>query len=198
MVPVAGRFFHPSCVLCLLRWWATLAGMNDVSDRLAPLAVRLGELLSRRGLTIAVAESCTGGWIAKTLTDVPGSSGWVDRGFVTYSNAAKREMLGVGSAVLETQGAVSEATVLEMVAGVLARSRAQVATAVSGVAGPGGGSTDKPVGTVWIAWAVPGRPHWAERHWFAGDRERVRRQTVRLALEGLISALDEPDAEPDG
>ena len=169
--------------------------MTDPVDPFTPLAARLGDLLLRRGLMLATAESCTGGWIAKAATDVAGSSAWLDRGFVTYSNSAKEEMLGVRAETLAAQGAVSESTVLEMVAGVLARSRAQVAVAVSGIAGPGGGGPDKPVGTVWLAWSVPGRAPWAERRWLAGDRDRVRRQTVRLALEGLIAALADPEGE---
>jgi nicotinamide-nucleotide amidase len=144
---------------------------------------------------LATAESCTGGWIAKAATDVAGSSAWLERGFVTYSNAAKEEMLGVRAETLVAHGAVSGPTVLEMVAGALERSRAQVAVAVSGIAGPGGGNSEKPVGTVWLAWSVPGRAPWAERRWLAGDRDRVRRQTVRLALEGLVAALADPGGE---
>lgn len=166
-------------------------------DPLDTLAARLGDLLRQRGLALATAESCTGGWIAKTATDIPGSSAWLECGFVTYSNAAKQAMLGVRAETLEAHGAVSAATVLEMVAGAVARSRAQVAVAVSGIAGPGGGSADKPVGTVWLAWAVPGRAPWAQRHRFAGEREAVRRQTVQCALEGLIGALDAPPRGDD-
>jgi nicotinamide-nucleotide amidase len=167
--------------------------MADSHDPLFPLAARLGELLVRRGLKLATAESCTGGWIAKSATDVPGSSAWLECGFVVYSNTAKIDLLGVSPETLQTRGAVSESTVLEMVAGALARARAQVAVAASGIAGPGGGSADKPVGTLWLAWSVPGRAPWAEHYWLAGDRERVRRQTVRLALDGLIDALADPD-----
>ncbi len=170
--------------------------MTDPRDPIASLAARLGEVLLRRGLRLATAESCTGGWIAKAATDIPGSSDWLERGFVAYSNASKEELLGVRAETLAAHGAVSEHTVLEMVAGTLERSRAQVAVATSGIAGPGGGSPEKPVGTVWLAWSVPGREPWAERHWLAGDRERVRRQTVRLALEGLIAAL--AVADPGG
>lgn len=165
-----------------------------MTDPLYPLAARLGELLRRRGLFLATAESCTGGWICKAVTDVPGSSGWLDRGFVTYSNASKEEMLGVRAATLASHGAVSEQTVLEMVAGALAKSRAQVAVATSGIAGPDGGSPDKPVGTVWLAWSVPGRGGWAQRRDLAGDRDLVRRQAAQLALAGLVAALAAPDA----
>ena len=163
-----------------------------MTDSLDILAARLGELLRQRGLTLATAESCTGGWIAKTATDIAGSSDWLDCGFVTYSNGAKQAMLGVRAETLAAHGAVSEATVLEMAAGAIARSSAQAAVATSGIAGPGGGSADKPVGTVWLAWSLPDRPPWAERHRFDGDRDSVRRQSVHCALAGLIRALAHP------
>ena len=160
-----------------------------MTESLDPLATRLGELLLAQGLRLTAAESCTGGWIAKVATDIAGSSAWFDRGFVTYSNAAKTEMLGVRAATLAAHGAVSEAVVLEMVAGALAHSLAQVAVAVSGIAGPGGGSADKPVGTVWFAWSVPGAPPWARRLQFAGERGEVRHQAVRFAIEALVERL---------
>jgi nicotinamide-nucleotide amidase len=158
-------------------------------DNLDALAGRLGERLLAAGRMAATAESCTGGWIAKTLTDIAGSSAWFDRGFVTYTNAAKQDLLGVRADTLATQGAVSEATVREMVAGALARSRADVAVAVSGIAGPGGGSPEKPVGTVWLAFGARGGPARAERFRFDGDREAVRRQAVARALQGLDELL---------
>ncbi|HYN77077.1 MAG TPA: nicotinamide-nucleotide amidase [Lamprocystis sp. (in: g-proteobacteria)] len=158
-------------------------------ERLDPIAARLGALLMARGLRLVAAESCTGGWIAKVVTDIAGSSAWFDRGFVTYSNAAKADMLGVRAQTLDTHGAVSEPVVLEMVAGALGRSQAQVAVAVSGVAGPGGGSGDKPVGTVWFAWSIPDGPPLTQRLQFAGDRDEVRHQAVRVALEGLLERL---------
>ena len=157
-----------------------------MTESLDPLAVRLGALLHARGLRLATAESCTGGWIAKVVTDIAGSSAWFDRGFVTYSNAAKADLLGVATHTLQTHGAVSELVVLEMAVGALARSQAQVAVAVSGIAGPDGGSEDKPVGTVWFAWAVPGAPPWARCLQFAGNRGEVRHQAVRVAIEGLL------------
>ena len=150
------------------------------------LARRVGEALAARGLWLATAESCTGGWIAEAVTAIAGSSGWFDRGFVTYSNAAKADMLGVRDDTLESHGAVSEATVGEMAAGALARSRADLAVAVSGVAGPGGGSAAKPVGTVCLAWARRGAPTATTTVHLAGDRNAVRRQTVRLALQGVL------------
>ena len=150
------------------------------------LARQVGEALAARGLWLATAESCTGGWIAEAVTAIAGSSGWFDRGFVTYSNAAKTDMLGVRGETLDTHGAVSEATVSEMAAGALARSRADLAAAVSGVAGPGGGSAAKPVGTVCLAWARRGAPTATTTVHLAGDRAAVRRQTVLLALRGVL------------
>jgi nicotinamide-nucleotide amidase len=139
---------------------------------------------------LATAESCTGGWIAKTLTDVAGSSAWFERGFVTYHNRAKVEMLGVSTDTLARYGAVSEAVVREMAQGALAHSGAELAVSVSGVAGPGGGTAAKPVGTVWLAWARAGAATRATDFVFEGDREAVRRQAVEAALVGLLEGLD--------
>ena len=150
------------------------------------LARRVGEALANRRLWLATAESCTGGWIAEAVTAIAGSSGWFDRGFVTYSNDAKADMLGVRATTLETHGAVSEATVSEMAAGALDRSRADLAVAVSGVAGPGGGSPAKPVGTVCLAWARRDGPTGVVTVHLDGDRAAVRRQTVILALQGIL------------
>lgn len=158
-------------------------------DSLESLARRLGECLLARALLLVSAESCTGGWVAKTVTDIAGSSQWFDRGFVTYSNAAKQEVLGVDAGVLDAHGAVSEPVVRAMVAGALARSRAQVAVAISGIAGPGGGTLDKSVGTVWCAWGVPVGGISARRYCFAGDREAVRRASVEAVLVGLLERL---------
>ncbi len=153
------------------------------------LAEDVGAALKRRGLMLATAESCTGGWIAEAITMVPGSSEWFERGFVTYTYISKREMLGVREATLERHGAVAEEVVLEMAQGALARSHAQVAMAVSGVAGPGGGTPEKPVGTVCTAWGIhDGAPRAETRH-FSGDREAVRRQSVEHALKGLLALL---------
>ena len=135
---------------------------------------------------VAAAESCTGGWIAKTLTDTPGSSSTFERGFVTYSNQAKQEMLGVNPVTLEKHGAVSEQTVVEMAQGALQRSRANISIAVSGVAGPAGGSQKKPVGTVWFAWSATGFPTKTRCHRYSGNRDSIRHQSVRQALLGLI------------
>ena len=158
---------------------------------LAALAARLGERLQSGGLRMATAESCTGGGIAAALTEVAGSSSWFDRGFVTYSNASKTELLGVPAALLQAQGAVSEAVVSAMTAGVLARNPAvDVAVAVSGIAGPGGGTPQKPVGTVCLAWQRRGRAPVARTVRFPGDRDAVRGATVVLALEGLLLLLE--------
>lgn len=161
--------------------------MDDAA--LAAVARRLGTLLVARGWRMATAESCTGGWIAKTLTDIAGSSDWFESGFVTYSNRAKAVALGVGEALLAEHGAVSEEVVRAMAAGARGRTGCEAAVAVSGIAGPDGGSAEKPVGLVWFAWALPERS-WSERRIFAGDREAVRRASVRFALECLSAALE--------
>jgi nicotinamide-nucleotide amidase len=137
---------------------------------------------------MATAESCTGGWIAKVLTDAAGSSQWFDGGIVAYSNAAKTALLGVSAATLAAHGAVSEETVRAMAEGARERFGAQLAVAVSGIAGPTGGTPDKPVGTVHFGWAAPGRVT-AARRVFSGGREAVRRQTVALALERLVDLV---------
>ncbi|MBT7307554.1 MAG: nicotinamide-nucleotide amidohydrolase family protein [Gammaproteobacteria bacterium] len=156
-------------------------GINSVEQILQKLSHQLLE----RGWKVAAAESCTGGWIAKLLTDLPGSTAWFERGFVTYSNEAKVDMLGLSAATLQQHGAVSEATVKEMVAGALDHSHADLAVAVSGIAGPSGGSVDKPVGLVWFGWQRrDGRCHCESRQ-FEGGRDAVRAQTVWVALKGL-------------
>jgi nicotinamide-nucleotide amidase len=157
--------------------------------RLYELAAEVGAALKARGLTLATAESCTGGWIGEAVTAVPGSSDWYERGFVTYTNVAKREMLGVAADLLEKFGAVSEETVKAMVAGALANSHAQIAVAVSGIAGPAGGTPAKPVGTVCIAWGKSAGVPVAETRHFAGDREAVRRQSVERALAGVLELI---------
>lgn len=150
------------------------------------LARRMGESLRAQRQTLATAESCTGGWIAKVITDLPGSSEWFDGGIVAYSYEAKQAFLGVHPQTLETHGAVSRETAIEMVSGALAHTGAQVAVAVTGIAGPGGATAGKPVGTVWIAWKRRGGYPRARVFHFDGDREAVRRQTVLRALEGLL------------
>jgi nicotinamide-nucleotide amidase len=158
------------------------------------LAEEVGEALKARGLMLATAESCTGGWVAEAVTMVPGSSDWFERGFVTYTYISKREMLGVDGDILERHGAVSEEVVRQMVSGALERSHAQVAVALSGVAGPGGGTPDKPVGTVCFAWALKGGVSRVETTRFLGDREGVRRQAVEHALRGMLAQLPAREA----
>jgi len=161
------------------------------------LARDLGARLANAGWVLTTAESCTGGGIAAAVTEIAGSSGWFDRGFVTYSNQAKIDLLGVSEATLAAHGAVSEATVREMAHGALTRGRAQLAVAVSGVAGPGGGSAQKPVGTVWLAWATSDGVH-ARRFQFEGDRAAVRRQAVVEALRGAVETLEKLATGPSG
>jgi nicotinamide-nucleotide amidase len=160
------------------------------ADKLATLATRVGAKLRAKRLMLTTAESCTGGWVAQAVTSVAGSSTWFERGFVTYSDAAKREMLGVRKRTLAVHGAVSEETAREMAIGALAHSGAQVALAITGIAGPGGGSPEKPLGMVCFAWAVTdGKINVQTRH-FKGDRESVRRQSVIAALQGAVELLD--------
>ena len=153
------------------------------------LAAQVGGALKAHGLMLATAESCTGGGVAQAITDVAGSSAWFERGFITYSNLSKQQMLGVSEATLNQRGAVSEATVREMVAGALANSTAQVAVGVSGIAGPDGGTPDKPVGTVWFAWGIKHGATHAQRHQINGNRVAVRAQATRIALQGVIDLL---------
>lgn len=152
-------------------------------------AQQLGEALAERGFMLASAESCTGGWIGQAVTAVAGSSAWYDRGFVTYSNHAKQQMLGVQSATLTQYGAVSEQTAQEMAAGAIKMSDAQLAVAVTGVAGPTGGSKEKPVGMVCFAWASRQGFARSKTHFFSGNREAVRRQAVGTALQGILKLL---------
>ncbi len=149
----------------------------------------ISQTLLTRGWMLATAESCTGGLIAAACTELAGSSQWFERGFVSYSNAAKTELLGVPAELIEQHGAVSEPVARAMAEGAVAHSAAQVSVAVTGIAGPTGGSRDKPVGTVWLGWHVAGRTH-SELRRFAGDRAAVRTQTVRHALRKLNDLLD--------
>jgi nicotinamide-nucleotide amidase len=154
------------------------------------LAETLGNQLNLHHWQLAAAESCTGGGICQALTDIPGSSNWFDRGFVTYSNAAKISMLGVGQETLERYGAVSRETALEMVSGVLTHCKADLAIAVTGIAGPSGGTPEKPVGTVFIAWQQRGQAGRCVKHLFAGDRQAVRQQVIQFCLQQLIEYTD--------
>lgn len=153
---------------------------------LEALAMELGEAMQAAGLMLVTAESCTGGWVGQVATSVPGSSKWFERGFITYTNQAKREMLDVPTEVLARYGAVSIQCARAMVAGALTKSHAQVALAITGIAGPGGGSEEKPVGTVCFAWQHTGDEPVTAQHHFEGDRAAVRRQAVAQALKGAL------------
>ena len=152
------------------------------------LSRRLGELLAAAGARVTTVESCTGGGVAHAITAVAGSSAWFEYGFVTYANGAKSKLVGVDPEVIRRYGAVSEPVVQQMASGALGAAGADLAVAVSGIAGPGGGTADKPVGTVWFAWARADGGVTTARRVFGGDRAAVRQQSVRLALEGLIDS----------
>lgn len=158
---------------------------NELKAKIADLA----DVLKDRNLKVATAESCTGGMIAAALTELPGASDWVDRGFVTYNNTAKHEMLGVSQSILEKYGAVSNDCVAQMVVGALKNSNAQVAVAVSGIAGPGGEEPGKPVGTVFLGWGLKDEMPNIIRFHFEGDRQHVREQCVEEAVNGLLDLL---------
>ena len=153
------------------------------------LAAQVGGALKAHGLMMVTAESCTGGGVAHALTEISGSSSWFDRGFITYSNESKREQLDVQEGTLLQHGAVSEAVVREMVAGALRHSHAQVALAVSGIAGPSGGTQEKPVGTVWFAWGFKGGASVAQLHHLHGNRSEIRAHSVRISLHGVLDLL---------
>ncbi len=162
-------------------------------DLTSKLTGQLAQLLQSRGLMLCTAESCTGGLIAAACTERAGSSLWFERGFVSYSNASKTDLLGVPPDLIARHGAVSQEVARAMAAGALAHARAELAVAVTGVAGPGGGSADKPVGTVWLAWALGSQVRTELRH-FEGDRSAVRQATVARALQGLIEMLQTSQA----
>jgi nicotinamide-nucleotide amidase len=167
-----------------------VTGAAGTDRRLAALAARVGARFAAAGQRLTTAESCTGGWISKALTDIPGSSAWFETGYVTYGNGAKTRLLGVPEALLARHGAVSEAVVAAMARGALARAAADAAVAVSGIAGPDGGTPGKPVGTVWFAWARRsgrGVRLRTRRLRFTGDREAVRRKAVAAALAGVLA-----------
>ncbi len=164
-----------------------------VDEELERLAADVGLALQSAGLRLVTAESCTGGWVGEAVTAIAGSSAWFDRGFITYSNAAKREVLGVAAATLSQHGAVSEETAREMALGALKQSLAQISVAITGVAGPGGGSADKPVGTVCFAWAKNDAALRSERRLLKGDRTEVRRQSVLIALRGILGLCSQDE-----
>ncbi|MGC3872774.1 CinA family protein [Halomonas sp. GXIMD04776] len=158
-------------------------------EELLKLSERLGDACRRQTATVTTAESCTGGGVAAAITDIAGSSDYFETGYITYANVSKMRLLKVSKSMLEGYGAVSQETVEAMVKGACLESGADIGVAVSGIAGPDGGSDEKPVGTVWFAWGDASRQH-AERHVFEGDRLQVRHQAVRVALEGLIDWLE--------
>jgi nicotinamide-nucleotide amidase len=174
--------------------WRCLSWEKDssmVDAELNRLAERAGRVLQGAAMLLASAESCTGGWVGEVLTSIPGSSAWYERGFITYSNDAKREMLGVSERTLREHGAVSEETAREMALGALKHSRAQAALAVTGVAGPGGGTPEKPVGMVCFAWAIKDRALVSTTRQLQGDRAAVRQQSVAIALQGFLQLIEQ-------
>jgi len=163
--------------------------MSPSEQELRDLAEELGDCFKARGVKLASAESCTGGWLAKVITDIPGSSEWFTGSVVCYSNESKQSLLGVAENTLNEFGAVSGETVLELADGLFAHTDADVAVSVSGIAGPGGGSDDKPVGLVWLSWGKRGKSVFARPFNFAGDREAVRKQSIAQALHCLLDLL---------
>jgi nicotinamide-nucleotide amidase len=160
-----------------------------MDDTLSNLAIELGAALKARGYMLALAESCTGGMVAQAVTSIAGSSTWFDRGFVTYSNQAKIEMLGVSSKTLETYGAVSEQIANEMAVGALKSSQAQLTGSITGIAGPEGGTAEKPVGTVCFAWAEANKPTFTSTKYFQGNRQEIRQQACIALMQGLVNRL---------
>ncbi len=158
-------------------------------DDITAIAQKMGRACKRRKVMVATAESCTGGGVAAAITRISGSANWFDRGFVTYHNDAKKQMLGVKQRTLKQHGAVSEEVAREMAAGALRESQADVSVAVTGIAGPTGAAPGKPVGTVWFAWAAKGEPVQSSCLRFKGDRHEVRRQAVAMALQGIVDLL---------
>ena len=171
---------------------ARLLSFAEAVHRLVQRAKLLGQQLVEQQLKLVLAESCTGGWVAKICTDVPGSSGWLDYGIVSYSNSAKQQLLGVSAHTLESKGAVSQETALEMAHGVIGGNPGRMAIAITGIAGPGGGSDQKPVGLVCFAWALGKRWSESESIIFKGNREAVREQSVEFAIEGALRRLSIP------
>lgn len=160
------------------------------------LSLAVGQALKKHGSMVVTAESCTGGMIAEALTSVSGSTAWFDRSYITYSYESKKEMLGVQELTIQKKGAVSQACVEEMVIGALQQSHAKVSVACSGIAGPSGGTLDKPVGTVWLAWAMQGQEVVSQVFLFAGDRQAVREQTTQAALQGILSLVEQDQVLP--
>lgn len=173
--------------------WNAYSYMSpNTAQALTSLATQIGEILQTHHMLLATAESCTGGGLAEVITRIAGSSAWFERGFITYSSSAKQDLLGVKEDTLETLGAVSKKAALEMAKGALVHSPAQLSIAITGIAGPEGGSAEKPVGTVWIAWGAKHSKCIAQSFQFSGDREAVRHQAIYAALMGLLSVLTTP------
>lgn len=165
--------------------------ISDINQDSSDLAVKVGERLVQCGLLLVTAESCTGGWLGQAVTAVAGSSAWYERGFITYSNASKCEMLGVQQAILDQYGAVSAQTAQEMAIGALTRSLAQISVSITGIAGPDGGTATKPVGMVCFAWAIKDGLVQQETRHFKGNRETIRRLAVAAALQGILQLLND-------
>ena len=168
--------------------------ISDIEHDIYELAVQAGQCLAQRGWMLVTAESCTGGWVGQAVTAVSGSSAWYERGYITYSNTSKSEMLGVQQAILDRHGAVSPQTAQEMAIGALNRSHAQISVSITGIAGPDGGTAMKPVGMVCFAWAARGGLVQQETRYFTGNREAVRRQAVATALQGILRLAGEATA----
>ena len=164
--------------------------VSITNEEIAGVAQQLGAALEQHKQKLVTAESCTGGWVGSVVTSVPGSSRWYDRGFITYSNTSKREMLGVSAELIARYGAVSEQTARAMVEGALDKSQAQFALSITGIAGPGGGSEEKPVGLVWFAWSSKSRETRSRSCQFGGDRANVRKHAVHHALQGMLDYID--------
>lgn len=163
--------------------------VDPINITLSTLAAELGSALKKHGYMLALAESCTGGMVSQTITSIAGSSDWFDRGFITYSNASKIEMLGVAQRTLEKFGAVSEQTAHEMATGALKNSRAQIAASITGIAGPDGGTLEKPVGTVCFAWAMPNQSTLTITQQFYGSRDEIRQQAAMFIMAALVTSV---------
>ncbi|MEQ1720867.1 MAG: CinA family protein [Nitrosomonas sp.] len=163
--------------------------ISDTNETSYTLAQRIGAYLTQHELMLVTAESCTGGWLGQAITSVPGSSSWYERGFITYSNLSKQEMLGVQSATLTQYGAVSPQTAQEMVLGALNRSHAQIGVSITGIAGPDGGTVDKPIGMVCFAWATKAGCVQQKTYHYQGNREAIRHQAVTTALNGILMLI---------
>lgn len=164
---------------------------EDLEQTMTDIAAETGQHLAAHGWMLVTAESCTGGWTGQAITAIPGSSAWYERGFITYSNASKHEMLGVQQSTLDQFGAVSPQTATEMAAGALNRSRAHISVAITGIAGPDGGTAGKPVGMVCFGWVHRNGLARQETHYFNGNREAIRSQAVIIALQGILNLIDE-------